>query len=245
MTFSEVLNDIQRMKGIELHSIIPGSNITITEVDFDKNRVVLVDAKGKMRSRPFNELENIWHALLREPAIHVDSVLLGSGSSRNQPETIFANLPYIEWLSLNGKKHITLVSKPSHDYGSLCKMDSLDADILKTKFNEFSKNEKPGSLTRTSILIVTNDVKNVADQLENIIGSRCITIGVGSYQILDGEKNIIIVSKTLVPADVDTGIYPVINARFYNSIASSFNVENIAISIIHICGSSLASIISV
>jgi len=242
MKFSDVLNDIQRLKGIELQSIIPGSSIAISEVRFDENRVILFDSKGSARSRPFSELEKVWQALLREPAIHVDSVLLGCGSSRNQPETIFANLPYIEWLRLNGKKHITLVSKRTHDFGSLYKMNPFDAENLKAQFDEFNQNQKPGSLTRTSILIVTNDVKRNTDQLEDMIGTKSISIGVGSYQIIDGEKNILVVSKTLVPADVKIGFYPVINAKFSNIDSSSFNVDNITISFINLCGSIIASI---
>lgn len=245
MKFSEVLNDIQRMKGIELQSIIPGSSVTIDEVSILEKRVIIIDSKGKTRSRPFNELEKIWEALLREPAIHVDSVLLGCGSSRNQPETIFANLPYIEWLRLNGKKHITLVSNRVHDYGTLRRMDPLEAESLKTKFDDFSQKENPGSLTRTSSLIISNDVKRVTDQFEEIIGTRCLSIGVGSYQIIDGEKNILILSKTLVPTEIKPGIYPVINAKFSNIVPTTFNVDNLTISIINLSGLYLAFVKSV
>lgn len=240
MKFSEVLNDIQRLKGFELQSIIPGSSVTVYEVSISEKRVILLDSKGKTRSRPFTELEKIWEALLREPAIHVDSVLLGCGSSRNQPETIFANLPYIEWLRLNGKKHITIVSNRVHDYGTIRKMDPLEAESLKTEFDDFSQKEKPGSLTRTSSLIISNDVKSVTDQFEDIFGTKCLSIGVGSYQIIDGEKNILILSNILVPPEIKPGIYPVINAKFCNMVPTTFKVDNLTISIINLSGLDLA-----
>lgn len=57
------------------------------------------------------------------PAAHVDSVLGGSGSSRSQPETILANLPYVEWLTVAGKKNIAYVGDDTHEKGTLHKMD--------------------------------------------------------------------------------------------------------------------------
>jgi len=66
----------------------------------------------------------------RLSAVHVDEVLHGSGTSRNQPETILANLPYVEWLKLDNKKHIAFVGKNTHLYGTLKQMDSIPASNL-------------------------------------------------------------------------------------------------------------------
>lgn len=97
MTFDEVINDIGKMVGLELESIKPGANIKLNGIDRTAKRIELITSAGKIKTRPFSELEKIWNKLCSSPAAHVDSVLGGSGSSRNQPETVMANLPYIEW----------------------------------------------------------------------------------------------------------------------------------------------------
>src|SRR5690606_35913078 len=106
--------------------------------------------KGKERSRPFSELRRLWQALQMSPAIHVDSVLGGSGSSRNQPETILANLPYVEWFQYDGKKHLTLVGSPTHPNGTLKQLDPLRAQEIRSKM----KKELDSQPTTSAILIV-------------------------------------------------------------------------------------------
>ena len=106
--------------------IRPGSNITIIDIDDEHNNIILRTSQGAMKSRPIGELDRIWTELNRTPAVHVDEVLNGSGSSRNQPETILANLPYIEWLQLKGastfpgvqNNRTLIISELAYDYGA-------------------------------------------------------------------------------------------------------------------------------
>ena len=97
-SFDSVLDDIERLKGRVLKSIKPGAEITVTAVDRANQKVKIITRTKKKRTRTFNELRKIWSALQKRPAVHVNAVLRGSGSSRNQPETIFANLPYVKSL---------------------------------------------------------------------------------------------------------------------------------------------------
>ena len=96
MNFSDIINDVKKLVGLELQSIRPGASITILEVDSDKGCIVIKTRQGQIRSRPINELQIIWNELNRAPAVHVEGVLHGSGTSRNQPSTNLANLPNIE-----------------------------------------------------------------------------------------------------------------------------------------------------
>ena len=57
------------------------------------NKITIRNSSGKVHNRYFVELQRIRNALLSTPMIRVEDILNGSGSSRNQPETIFANLP--------------------------------------------------------------------------------------------------------------------------------------------------------
>jgi len=51
--------------------------------------------------------------------IHVDALLRGSGSSRNQPETILASMPDVEYLMKDKKKHVVWVGENTHKLGTL------------------------------------------------------------------------------------------------------------------------------
>ena len=121
MSFDDVLKDIEGLIGLRLESIRPGAEIVVREVSSDEGRIELETAKGDVKSRPISELRRIWEALSNGTPVHIERVLGGSGSSRNQPETIFANLPYIEWMRHNGKKHIVNVGRNSHPPGTLKK----------------------------------------------------------------------------------------------------------------------------
>lgn len=127
-TFLEVLDDLEQLKGKRLESI-SGQAVpfTIDEVDRANDRIIL-GINGNQKSRPLEELRHIWDEMCARPAAHVDSVLGGSGSSRSQPETILANLPYVEWLNINGKKNIAYIGADTHAFGELKKMDDATAE---------------------------------------------------------------------------------------------------------------------
>lgn len=127
-TFLEVLDDLEQLKGKRLESISgQAAPFTIDEVDRANDRVIL-GINGNQKSRPLEELRRIWDEMCARPAAHVDSVLGGSGSSRSQPETILANLPYVEWLNIKGKKNIAYIGANTHAFGELKKMDDTTAE---------------------------------------------------------------------------------------------------------------------
>lgn len=104
-TFEDVINDIEKLKGIQLSSLSgTAKGITVTEVDRDAKRVKVKTDDGDGDSRSFEELQKIWDVLKKHEFAHVESILSGSGSSRNRPETILAGLPYIDWAHVDGKK---------------------------------------------------------------------------------------------------------------------------------------------
>lgn len=122
MDFNTLIDDIERLSGKELQSIVKGSEIVVDSVDRDAESILLHTVSGRSGRRSFAEIKRLWNALKKREAVHVDSALGGSGSSRNQPETILANLPYVEWLKLDGKKHVVYVGDNTHESGSLKEM---------------------------------------------------------------------------------------------------------------------------
>lgn len=123
-TFNDVLADIEKnLVGKTLHGISgTASAFTIVEVDYQNNNVVL-DVQGKRKTWTFERLEKVWKEMYYRPAANVEVVFGGSGSSRNQVETIYANLGYVEWLYVKSKKCIAYVGDDTHPYGELKHMD--------------------------------------------------------------------------------------------------------------------------
>ena len=165
MDFSDIVNDLVKLEGIRLNSIRPGAEITIKQVDLAQKKVVVESSSGKLQSRSFSEFQRIWEALLASPAIRVEEVLNGSGSSRNQPETIFANLPYIQWLKIDSKKHIAYVGKASHPYGTIQQMDSIHAA-------QISSINKDAALNNATTLIVTDNIGDSANSIKRLTGAQ-------------------------------------------------------------------------
>ena len=135
MQFSQILEDIQILVNKPLQAINPKTApIYITKVDLSlKSYFVSQSPNESGDSRPFSELESIWNELHYKGFCNVDQALYGSGSSRNQPETVFAHLPYIQHFRFKGKKHIFLRDKPIHSIGTLSELIGDELSIVLSK----------------------------------------------------------------------------------------------------------------
>lgn len=205
MDFNELLNDIAKLEGLHLSSIRPGADIIVEKVDVEQEKIIVQNSSGKVFSRSVVEFRRIWDALLSEPAIRVEEVLNGSGSSRNQPETIFANLPYIEWLKINNKKHIAFVDKSTHPFGTLKKMDDLSADKI--------KDDKTNSQTSEIVGIISAvDIYKTASFISSLSGAPPIPERNGVYLFPAGDKSIAVIDS--ITSGVPEGTY----GLFSNSI---------------------------
>ena len=123
-TFHDVLRDIEEnLIGKELNSISGNAALfSISEVDYTNSNLVLT-VRGKRKTWTFERLEKVWNEMYYRPAANVEIVFGGSGSSRNQVETIYASMAYVEWLYVNSKKCVAYVGEESHDYGTLKHME--------------------------------------------------------------------------------------------------------------------------
>lgn len=207
MNFDDLLNDIDSLKGLKLSSLNKGSNIIIEKVNRERDRVELRTEDGKLKSRSFAELRSLWDRLNQTPAVHVDSALAGSGTSRNQPETIFANLPYIEHLQIDGKKHITLLDKDSHKVGTTRPMDPVAAEMLRTEHKRAALNSV------TSVMVVTGDIRVATQTFEDILGSPARPLSAGVYLKEHSGGQILVVLKNLVPKQLALGTHLVLKNR--------------------------------
>ena len=203
MTFYDVVEDIKKLIGLDLQSIRPGANIRIMEVDEDRSCLILQTAAGVTRSRPLGELQLIWNEMNRLPAVHVDEVLHGSGTSRNQPETILANLPYVEWLKLDNKKHIAFVGKNTHPFVTLKQMNSIAASNIKQAGIN-------SAVVKSKVIIVTSDMTDTLMSLQKVLPGAVSTLSQGVYYFESTNLAVIICSSAYV--SLSPGTYPILAA---------------------------------
>ena len=203
MTTNDLIADVEKLCGMTLKSIRPGSDIAILSVDSERGNLILRTKTDDKKSRPISELQLLWGELTKKPAIHVDEALHGSGTSRNQPETILANLPYIEWLTIDGKKHIAYVGKRTHPYGTLKQMSPSDAEQVRSDLR--------ASEALPISVIVTVDVNGIISRLQEIAPGTVHTIEMGSYLYSSSSSRIAIVSVTSI--GVPEGVYTVIEGK--------------------------------
>lgn len=200
---NQVLKDIEALIGMTLNSIRPGANLQVLEVDYDGERVIVETSTGKKQSRSFSELQSILDFLNREKIVHVETALKGSGSSRNQPETLLANLPYIEYAYINQKKHLVLKDANTHPPGTIQQMDLLEAKQLLDQIQD-NANRLPQQI------IVTNDLKSTADVLRNL-GGKVSALGQTAYSV-DFEAGCIWITRSDVLNTSQIGSFTLLEA---------------------------------
>lgn len=206
MKFEAVVEDIKKLLGIELRSIRPGADITITEVNVSEGRIELLDASKNRRSRSISELRRVWNEMSLHKAVHVDSVLAGSGSSRNQPETILASLPYVEWLLINGRKNISFIGRPTHAPGTLKQMDNVAAQALRDAI-------RAANAIIPSAIIIVENTRSISSCLELVSGLPPTAIASGIYRHTHAAREIWIVNgHNLSPAQPN-GVYVVLSSK--------------------------------
>lgn len=153
------------MVGLRLRSISGKTDIDIVEVDDEK---ITVKGQSGTKTRPLDEMRRVVARMDLGSPVHVDSVLFGSGSSRNQPETILANMPDAEWLVLNGRKHIVWVGRRTHEIGTLRQIDEFQAAEIRARFRG------RGPLTgreSTMMLVRAKEVRAVSELLTAVLQS--------------------------------------------------------------------------
>lgn len=131
MNWNQTFNNLNSMVNLQLLSISGRSDITLLDVT-DK-QITISSATGNHK-RATDEIRKIIARMDLLSPIHIDSVLLGSGSSRNQPETILANMPDVEWLHLNNRKHIVWMGRQTHPVGTLKELDEFNSAQLRMRF---------------------------------------------------------------------------------------------------------------
>lgn len=116
MDWQSTYRRLRRLVGKKLNSITGRTDIRLLSITPDK---YVVETPRGLLPRPTTELRTVVKAMLLNRPIHVDSAIKGGGTSRSHPETVLAALPDVEWVRVNGRKHIVWKGKDSHKLGTL------------------------------------------------------------------------------------------------------------------------------
>lgn len=227
--FEDLCSDVAKLVGKKLCSVKPGSDLILTKFDKKNKTIEVLDKNGRCRTRPLSELQKIWSELRRGVPVHVDSALGGSGSSRNQPETVLANLPYVEWLSINGRKHLFLSRERTHELGMLKKMDSLQAQKL-----QINKGQKKDQ--KVNSIIVFNDIYKATQIMDELTSLTPLPISEGIYSIKTVDQHILLVSQKETSPSIPCASYPVLFGTKKDLNGFSFLINGTTYQLISILG---------
>ncbi|QUX92624.1 hypothetical protein CYL31_14995 [Marinomonas sp. A3A] len=116
---SDVVPLLLNYQGLKLRSISGTADITINDINLEKKVIAITCSNDAPFNESFNRMRIVYNALLQNGYAHVDAALKNSGSRRNVPETLLANLPFIEHAHIDGKKHLFLCKSYTHPLGTL------------------------------------------------------------------------------------------------------------------------------
>lgn len=218
MTYNDLLKDIEKLIGLQLHSIRPGAELTVEAIEREKCSLSLRNVQGNIRKRSLDEIRNLWSELQKNRIVHVDGFLHGSGSSRNQPETILANLPYIEWLKYNGKKHLAYVEKTTHEFGTLREMNPVEQIGFCELLSKIQSKQHSYSYA-----IVTNDIKQSIEIFNINSMYEVMAIEPGVYALSLPNSKVLFLSTDKCRQPI--GVYPILYNQTNICYPQSFNIS--------------------
>lgn len=108
---------LRQYQGMTLRSISGKTDITIVSVD--NEGISMTCSDGQTFVELHRRVKRVFNYLLNHGSAHVDAALENSGTRRNIPETLLANLPFIEHGKINNRKHLFLCDVMTHQLGTL------------------------------------------------------------------------------------------------------------------------------
>ncbi|RYU69100.1 hypothetical protein ERW51_07945 [Aliivibrio finisterrensis] len=113
----DIIPLLEQYQGMKLSSISGQTDITVENVDYEGISITCSD--GQAFYEPHRRVNKVFNYLLDNGSAHVDAALENSGTRRNIPETLLANLPFIEHGKINNRKHLFLRHAMTHQLGTL------------------------------------------------------------------------------------------------------------------------------
>ncbi|RTO45662.1 DUF262 domain-containing protein [Enterobacter hormaechei] len=190
LNFEQVLNDIENLLfGKQLQPINPATPpLWILSIERENGKYK-VSSNSETKTRSLSELEAIFANLNIRGFCNVEQVLYGSSSSRNQPETIFANLPYIQHFKYEKKKHLLLRSHNVHDAATLSEVQGSEFRVLRKKIDNFL-NLNLGKIYEQQVELVKSlddAYQIVLKKFPSEIASKKVEVTLNSFKELSAD----------------------------------------------------------
>lgn len=190
LNFEQVLNDIENLLfGKQLQPINPATPpLCILSIERENGKYK-VSSNSETKTRSLSELEAIFANLNIRGFCNVEQVLYGSSSSRNQPETIFANLPYIQHFKYEKKKHLLLRSHNVHDAATLSEVQGSEFRVLRKKIDNFL-NLNLGKIYEQQVELVKSlddAYQIVLKKFPSEIASKKVEVTLNSFKELSAD----------------------------------------------------------
>lgn len=187
MEFEKVIDDLRRLKGLSLTSITPSTPpLVLVDINVKENKYFVLNKSGTAVGRSLNQLKEIWDALCINGFVNVDQALYGSGSSRNQPETLLAHLPYVQHFKYRHKKHLLLRQEKVHEFGELSELSFEETRQIKKKIDRrksFRLDEFGSSLNYT-IEALDRSLANIYEKYPGEAEVHILSKVIGNFQQL-------------------------------------------------------------
>ncbi|AZR82961.1 DUF262 domain-containing protein [Thiomicrospira sp. S5] len=131
--FEDVILDIENLVGMELQAINPMTpDIVIESWNINDGKYIVKQKdSNKTYNRNFKEIQTIFLELTKNGYCSVEQALQGSYSSRHHPETIFCNLPSIQYFKFERRKHLILRQETQHSYGEIQELPAKEQRSVK------------------------------------------------------------------------------------------------------------------
>lgn len=114
---SIVIPLLTMLVGKDLESISGKANLKLISINADGYTVQCAD--GVYFNENHNRAKTVYNDLIANGVTHVEAALQNSGTRRNVPETLLANLPFINHTKISGRKNLVLKGTNTHLLGTL------------------------------------------------------------------------------------------------------------------------------
>jgi len=206
LNYEQVLNDIENLLlGKELQPINPNTTpLCITALDRENGKYRIF-SNSEYKTRSLAELESIYSHISLKGFCNVEQVLYGSSSSRNQPETIFANLPYIQHFKYKNKKHLLLRSYNVHEAATLSEVQGSEFRALRRKIDNFL-NLNLGKIYEQQVYLVKNlneAYDTVLKKYPSELASKKVENTLNRFKQLSEEiaSSVVTLDNTIAPTE--------------------------------------------
>lgn len=233
-----VVQDIKNLINLPLQNFLNNESIlTINEIDIQKKKIAIaIEGRQRLSVRSFKEIESVCEQLVRMGYCCIRDIVNANDKIINQLNTIFINLPYINYFVLDNAMYLVLRDTANRPFGSIEELSLKEQrQVKKTilnfhnfnfkKFNYEIKNNivelnnaidkihllAPGLLSETSVQDILNNFERSSKNLSSAILSLDVPT---DFMSIDDEDS----SEIKIDNDVNFDMSDIVDMSSFTGI---------------------------